>query len=191
MPRTHLALSASLLLVATAACHRTKPEAAPTPATSPVASTPTAKPTSAPTADDPGRAERERAERERAALASARAAIAAPVYFGFDQSDLTDDARRVLEAKVAILTRSGALRLRVEGNADDLGSDEYNLALGQRRAATVRRFLADRGVDASHLDIVSFGEERPVCREEDESCRSKNRRAEFEITSGAISASPE
>ena len=77
------------------------------------------------------------------------------------------------------------MRIRIEGNADDSGSDEYNMALSQRRAAVVNRYLADRGIDASRVQIVSFGEEKPACTtSRDDECRAKNRRDEFVILSG-------
>jgi peptidoglycan-associated lipoprotein len=106
------------------------------------------------------------------------------VYFDYDQAEIRDDARATLEAKLPILTANAGLRLRIAGHTDSRGSDEYNLALGSRRAASVKAFLTERGIDASRLEIVSFGEERPTCTEEEESCWSRNRRAEFEITAG-------
>ena len=118
-------------------------------------------------------------------LAEARTALAAPVYFAYDQSDLSPDARRNLDTKAPILNGSPALRLRLAGHTDERGSDEYNLALGQRRAASARQYLIDLGVPEARLDITSFGEERPACQELTESCWSRNRRVEFEIVAGA------
>ena len=77
------------------------------------------------------------------------------------------------------------MRLRISGHTDERGSDEYNLALGQRRAAAARRFLETRGVDPSRIDIVSFGEERPVGMGASETAWASNRRDEFEIVAGA------
>ena len=114
-----------------------------------------------------------------------REAISAPVYFEFDHSDITEDGMRQLDQKVDALQRNPNVQLRIEGNADDSGSDEYNLALSQRRAAIVSRYFTDRGIDASRLRIAAYGEERPACttsREED--CRSRNRRDEFVILTG-------
>jgi peptidoglycan-associated lipoprotein len=125
----------------------------------------------------------EQARRDSAA-ASARSALLAPVYFDYDASELRDDTREALEAKLPLLTRYAGLRLRVAGHTDDRGADEYNLALGQRRAAAVKRFFSERGIDASRITIVSFGKERSTCAEEAESCWSRNRRAEFEVTGG-------
>ena len=118
-------------------------------------------------------------------LADARAALAAPVYFDYDRSDLSPEARRLLGTKAPILNGSPDLRLRLGGHTDERGADEYNLALGQRRAATARRYLLDLGVPEARLDITSFGEERPVCQESVDSCWSRNRRVDFEIVAGA------
>jgi peptidoglycan-associated lipoprotein len=80
------------------------------------------------------------------------------------------------------------VRLRITGHTDDRGADEYNLALGQRRAAAAKRFLTQRDVDAARVEIASVGEERPVCTEETEACWARNRRAEFTITAGSVAA---
>lgn len=131
------------------------------------------------------RAEREAAERARAA---ARAALEATIYFAFDRSDLEAEARELLEAKLPVLQQNADIRIRIAGHTDERGSDEYNLALGQRRAAAAKRFFTQRGIDAGRIEIVSFGEERPVCTASDEGCWSRNRRDEFAITVGTIAA---
>ncbi len=118
------------------------------------------------------------------AVASARTVLLAPVYFDYDASEIRDDSRAALEAKLPLMERYAEVRVRVAGHTDDRGADEYNLALGQRRAAAVKRFLSERGVDAERVEIVSFGKERPTCEEQAEACWSRNRRAEFEITAG-------
>jgi len=135
-------------------------------------------------ADDNGAA-RESADRSAKTLATDKGAITAPVYFQFDRSEITDEGIALLDQKVDALQRNASVHLRIEGNADDSGSDEYNMALSQRRAAIVNRYFTDRGIDPSRIKLVSYGEERPACtttREED--CRSKNRRDEFIILSG-------
>ena len=134
------------------------------------------------------RLERERAERERK-LAEMRATMTAPIYFGFDRSDLTTEARTNLEAKWAIMNANPSMRITIEGHTDDVGSDEYNLALGQRRAAAAKRFLVQRDVDAGRIEIASFGEERPACQDASEECRGRNRRDEFRIVAGEPVAS--
>jgi len=125
------------------------------------------------------------AERAAAARAQVQATITTPVLFEFDRSQLTDEALQLLDAKVAALQANPTIRVRIEGNADDSGSDEYNMALSQRRSAIAQRYLTDRGIVASRLQIVSYGEERPMCTtSRDEVCRSQNRRDEFVILSG-------
>ncbi|HEU4632102.1 MAG TPA: peptidoglycan-associated lipoprotein Pal [Gemmatimonadaceae bacterium] len=126
------------------------------------------------------------ADRERE-LAEARAALLAPVYFEFDQAELAEDARMTLDAKVPVLVANPGLRLRIAGHTDSRGSDEYNVALGQRRAVMVREYLVQHGVDASRLDVVSYGEERPAVEGENEGAWAQNRRAEFQIVGGELS----
>jgi peptidoglycan-associated lipoprotein len=120
------------------------------------------------------------------AIKNATAALTATIFFDYDRSDITDDARSKLDQKVPVLTQNSGVRIRIAGHTDSRGSDEYNLALGQRRAAAAKRYLTDRGIDGSRIEIVSFGEERPTCTDESEGCWSRNRRDEFEITGGQI-----
>lgn len=130
-----------------------------------------------------------RLARERA-VEAARAALTAPVYFAYDQSDLSADARAILDAKLPVLRASAAVRLRIAGHTDSRGSDEYNLALGQRRAAAAKRYLTQQGIDESRLEVASYGEEQPVAQGEDESAWSQNRRDEFEVIAGGESLAP-
>ena len=106
------------------------------------------------------------------------------IHFDFDESDLRDDARSRLEAKLPILLANPGVTLRISGHADERGSDEYNLALGQRRAAAAKRYLTERGVADGRIEAASFGEEQPVAAGGDESSHAANRRAEFEVTGG-------
>ena len=197
---------------ALAACTK-KPEPAPAPVAAPAAAAPvTPAVTSAPGADSAARASRAAATRDSLArLASAREAalrknrddsvaavralasktaaeikqaLVATVYFDYDKAEVRDDTRGALELKLPILTANRSVRLRIAGHTDERGSDEYNLALGQRRAAALKRFFTDRGVDESRIDIVSFGRERPASPGEDDVSRAKNRRGEFEILAG-------
>jgi len=119
-----------------------------------------------------------------AAVSRAREALVAKVYFDFDRSELRDDQRAILDAKLPILRANTGVRIRIEGNADERGSDEYNQALGMRRAQTARKYLIDNGIDAGRIDISSNGEERPVCQEHSEGCWQQNRRDEFVIVAG-------
>jgi peptidoglycan-associated lipoprotein len=117
-----------------------------------------------------------------------RATITQVVNYDFDKADLRDDTRQALDAKIPILNANPALTIRIAGHADARGSGEYNLQLGQRRAAAARDYLTARGVAASRIELVSYGEERPLCQTMDESCWAQNRRAEFEITAGEVMA---
>jgi peptidoglycan-associated lipoprotein len=125
-----------------------------------------------------------RRERMAAMMATARNTLMAPVYFDFDKSDLTVAGKAALDAKLPLLNANASLRFRIAGNTDSRGSDEYNLALGQRRAAAAKRYLTDHGIDASRIDLISYGEERPAMQGDTEDAWSKNRRDEFEITTG-------
>ena len=127
----------------------------------------------------------EAAARMAAAVAAAKAEFATPVYFDYDMSNIRDDQRATLEAKLPIFAANPDMRIRVAGHTDNRGSDEYNLALGQRRAAEVKQFLMARGIAADRIDVVSFGEERPAVAQDNEDAWGKNRRGEFEIIAGA------
>jgi peptidoglycan-associated lipoprotein len=134
-------------------------------------------------------AQRLAAQRE-AALATARATLEEIVFFDYDQADITADAERVLRRKVEILQRSPAVRLRIEGHADERGSTEYNIALGTRRAESVRQFFSGFGLAGERFAIVSYGEERPLVNESNEAAWARNRRAQFVITDGATQIVP-
>ncbi len=147
-------------------------------------------------ADARAAAEREAADRARrdaearaaaeaaAALNAARAAFAMAIYFDYDKSELRADARQALDAKLPLLRTNSAVRIRIAGHTDERGSDEYNIALGQRRAAAAKRYLVDNGIAADRIDVVSFGEDRPAATGMDEAANSQNRRDEFEIIVG-------
>jgi peptidoglycan-associated lipoprotein len=98
----------------------------------------------------------------RQAQEAARAALTAVIYFDFDRSNIRQDAASILDAKIPYLQANPEMRIRIIGNTDTRGSDEYNLALGQRRAAAARRYLTQRGIDASRIEVASRGEENPV-----------------------------
>ena len=134
-------------------------------------------------------AERERAARE-AAIAAARTTLAERIYFDYDVAEIRSDAERLLRDKVEILRASPNVMLRIEGHCDERGSNEYNDALGNRRAQAVVDFFTGFGMDASRFAIVSFGEDRPIARRSDEDAWAENRRAEFIITAGQNDINP-
>lgn len=107
------------------------------------------------------------------------------VHFALDSSSLTDDAKAALTANAAILGDHPDLRVEVQGHADERGTVDYNLALGQRRAKRVTDWLTSQGVPTGRLRTVSYGEELPLVSGRDERAWSKNRRAEFRITAGS------
>jgi peptidoglycan-associated lipoprotein len=113
-----------------------------------------------------------------------RGTLAMGITFDFDRSELRDDARATLDAKVPILVANPNVTIRISGHADARGSSEYNLALGQRRAATAKRYLVERGVAEGRIETTSFGEERPSCMDANEACYAQNRRDDFEMTAG-------
>jgi len=136
-------------------------------------------------------AARRAAEAARArAVAAARTTLEAMVFFDYDMSEIRDDAAAVLRQKVAILRASPQVRLRVEGHADERGSTEYNLALGNRRAEAVRQFLTGFGLAQNRFEIVSFGEGRPLQQGSNEASWARNRRGQFVITAGATAINP-
>ena len=104
------------------------------------------------------------------------------VYFDLDKSDLNDSAKAALQKDASYLNKWTSIKITVEGHADARGTNEYNLALGDRRASAVRDYLANLGVAAARINIVSKGKEEPVCSEMAEDCWSKNRRGHFVVT---------
>lgn len=105
----------------------------------------------------------------------------ATTFFDFDESSLTNDARRLLAANARCMESRGYARVRLEGHADERGSTVYNLSLGQRRAESVRTYLLNVGVGATELGTLSYGEEQPLDRGSSEEAWGKNRRVEFVI----------
>ena len=104
------------------------------------------------------------------------------IYFDFDKADIRTDQVGRLEADASWLKEHRGLKFRIEGNCDERGSEEYNLGLGDKRANRVKEFLIKEGVDPSSINTISYGEERPVCREATEDCYQKNRRAAFVLS---------
>ena len=166
-----------------AGCSKHPPEAAPTPvsATSPAAAS------GAPTASSPGSADAAaRLEAERARVrAELLGILQRRIHFDFDQADLRSDDRALLDKKAGILLANVSVRIRIDGNADERGSDEYNLVLGEKRAVAAKQYLAAHGVDPSRIESISSGKERPLVTGDDEAAWARNRRDEFVVTGGA------
>ncbi|MDQ2861563.1 MAG: peptidoglycan-associated lipoprotein Pal [Pseudomonadota bacterium] len=107
------------------------------------------------------------------------------VYFDFNQYTLRTDAHPILDAQAAWLARYPAVHVRIEGNCDELGTREYNFALGARRANTVREYLMGAGVSAGRIETVSYGKEHPIDTSGGEEAQAHNRNAHTAITEGA------
>ena len=101
------------------------------------------------------------------------------VYFDFDKYDIRPDDAKILDANAKWLNANAGYAFLVEGHCDERGTDEYNLALGERRAKATLNYLVAQGVAANRATIISYGKERPVCTERSEACWAKNRRAHF------------
>jgi len=140
-------------------------------------------------AEDRARAEAEVRAREEAAAAAkakveaeaeAKAFRLVDVYFDLDKYDVTGKNRDIIKGLGEWLTKNKA-KIAIEGHCDERGTNEYNLALGERRANSVKQYLITLGVNASRLSTISYGEEKPLCTETSEECRQKNRRAHFVV----------
>lgn len=166
MRNTLIALTAVAALWACA--HRAEP----TPTPAPTQTGPTQE---APRGPVPGSAE------------DFRVSVGDRVFFGYDRFDLTPEARSVLERQAAWLRQYPNVRVLVAGNCDERGTREYNLALGARRAAAARDYLASLGVAANRMETVSYGKERPLDPRDNEEAWSVNRNANTQIVSGAVS----
>jgi len=103
------------------------------------------------------------------------------VYYEFDSINLRSDAEAILKQNADWMNANPSARVEIEGHCDDIGSDEYNLALGAKRAQIAKDFLVSQGVTADRLVTISYGKEAPACFERSEECRVKNRRARFVV----------
>jgi peptidoglycan-associated lipoprotein len=101
------------------------------------------------------------------------------IYYEFDSVELADEAQDILRRNAEWMNANPKSRVEVEGHCDDIGSAEYNLALGAKRAQVAKEFLVRLGVDSERLVTISYGKEAPACFDRNEECRVKNRRARF------------
>ncbi|HET7334794.1 MAG TPA: peptidoglycan-associated lipoprotein Pal [Rhizomicrobium sp.] len=109
------------------------------------------------------------------------------VHFAYDSYAIESNDRLTLQRQAAWLQKYPSIRVTIEGNCDERGTREYNLALGARRANAVKEFLVSLGVSPARLDTISYGKERPICTESTDSCWAQNRRGVTAITGGASS----
>ena len=103
------------------------------------------------------------------------------IYFDFDSANLSEPSRSTLAKNAAVLAKESAVKIRIEGNCDERGSAEYNLALGERRAKAAQQYLVTMGVKADRLSVISYGKEKPAVKGDDEAAWAKNRRDEFVV----------
>lgn len=115
---------------------------------------------------------------------SVRMMLTTMIHFDYDKSNLRGEDASVLDQKVSILQANSDARIRVSGHCDERGSDEYNLALGNRRASSAKQYLVSHGINSGRIETTSYGKERPVDPAHNEQAWSMNRRDEFEILSG-------
>jgi len=104
------------------------------------------------------------------------------IYFDFDKYDLRTDARTTLDRKASFLNQNSSIRVQVEGHCDERGTNEYNMALGERRANAAKQYLTTAGISAGRLSTISYGEERPLDPGHTEAAWARNRRAHFVVT---------
>jgi peptidoglycan-associated lipoprotein len=184
MNRRHLvALSMGLTLAATA-CHKKPPATAPQPVNPPSAPPP-APPPPPPTTNPPPPPRSDAGNADKAAQRVAT--MSDRIHFDYDKSDVKPEDTGKLDAKAQLLKQFAALRIRVTGHCDERGSDQYNIALGMRRATAAKNYLVQLGIDASRIDVASLGREVPADPGHDEAAWAQNRRDEFEIIAGSQS----
>lgn len=185
MMRSRLLLVLVAMPLVLGACRKKKPvEVAPQPTTQPVDRPAPVRPAeTAPPTTDPNAGMAER-------VAAARASLLEKILFEYDADALSDAARANLDAKIRILNANPNVKIRINGHCDERGSDEYNIALGRRRAEAAKRYLGDRGIDGSRVETTTFGRERPAAQGSSEEAWAQNRRDEFEITAGGDQLRP-
>jgi peptidoglycan-associated lipoprotein len=176
-----------VISVGAAACGKKAPETTPAPPPPPAAA-PAAPPAPpAPPAPTPAPAAPRALTEEEIFAGKTLADLNAErplgdVYFDLDEAVIRDDGRAPLQKNAEWMKRWGSTRIMVEGHADERGSAEYNLALGERRASAVRAYLVNLGIPENRITITSKGKEAPFCTESGESCWQQNRRGHFIVT---------
>ncbi len=123
-------------------------------------------------------------ERSREGL---QATLTALIHFDYNQADIRPADAQVLDRKASILKANPTLRIKITGNADERGSDEYNLVLGNQRAAAAKQYLVRLGIDPSRIEVASNGEERPIASGHDEASWEQNRNDQFAVMNGDVS----
>jgi peptidoglycan-associated lipoprotein len=179
-----------VLTLQIAACDKKTPPAQPTPPPPPPPAgketppppPPAPKPTPTPTPPPPRTPTEDEIFAKKTIDDLNREQPLADVFFAYDVAELDDRARGVLQKNFEWMRRWSSTTVLVEGHADSRGTNEYNLALGERRAAAIKDYLVSLGIAANRISFVSKGEESPQCRDEAEACWEKNRRGHFIFT---------
>lgn len=104
------------------------------------------------------------------------------IHFNFDQYDLDSNSKKVLEENATFLKSNPDMKVEIQGHCDERGTNNYNIALGERRAHSTKKYLVAQGVDSSRVNIISYGEEKPFCSDSNENCWFQNRRAHFMVS---------
>ncbi len=189
MKQTALTLLGFAALLCTAACHKAAPVAARPPDTAPVATAARTPPATARSSGAPAAPSRPVAQTPRSttmtpaerATLNERLARLEDALFDYDKATIRTDATTALRDDVGvirdILSNYPSQKLVIEGHADERGSAEYNLALGDKRARAAEEFLTGMGIPKVQLTVISYGKERPVCTDQSDSCYQRNRRA--------------
>lgn len=120
-------------------------------------------------------------EEEQEFLEGRTSAPLLPVYFDFDESNIRQDQRPRLEKNAAYLKQNQAVKVRIEGNCDERGTNEYNMALGERRSINAKRYLVNLGISSNRIHTISYGEEKPLLHGHDEYSWAQNRRDDFAV----------
>ncbi len=122
---------------------------------------------------------KEQKPKESAAQQAKEGFVFKDIHFDFDKYDIKEDARPALDSAAAWLKNNKGVKITIEGHCDEKGTNEYNLALGEKRANAARAYLAAGGIASERIKTISYGEEKPLCAEQTEDCFQKNRRANF------------
>lgn len=104
------------------------------------------------------------------------------IHFKFDQSDLDNNSKSILKANAKFLKKNPGLHVEIQGHCDERGTNNYNIALGERRAHSTKKYLVSQGVDSRNVHVISYGEEKPFCFTSNETCWHENRRAHFMVS---------
>jgi peptidoglycan-associated lipoprotein len=104
------------------------------------------------------------------------------IHFNFDQYDLDSNSKKVLEQNASFLKSNPDMRIEIQGHCDERGTNNYNIALGERRAHSTKKYLVAQGIASSRVNVISYGEEKPFCSDSNENCWFQNRRAHFMVS---------